>query len=54
MPHLATVFTIGSTLFFLVLERGRPGRRLPHVKGWYVRALLLNGVQLATSGDPTG
>ena len=48
MPHLAlpTVFTIASTLFFLILERVRPGRPLPRVKGWYARALLLNGVQL--------
>lgn len=43
---LPTVFTIGSTLFFLVLESVRPGRALPHVPGWYARALLLNGAQL--------
>lgn len=44
---LPTLLTIASTVFFLVLERVRPGRELPHVPGWYVRALALNGVQLA-------
>lgn len=46
--HLAwpTVFTILSTLFFLVLERVRPGRALPHVAGWYARALVMNGAQM--------
>ncbi|MDI1480309.1 sterol desaturase family protein [Polyangium sp. y55x31] len=48
MPHLTlpTLFTIGSTLAFLVLERVRPGRALPHVTGWHVRALFLNLAQL--------
>ncbi|MDI3288770.1 sterol desaturase family protein [Polyangium sp. 15x6] len=48
MPHLTlpTIFTIGSTLAFLVLERVRPGRALPHVAGWHVRALFLNLAQL--------
>jgi sterol desaturase/sphingolipid hydroxylase (fatty acid hydroxylase superfamily) len=46
--HLAlpTVFTIASTLFFFVLERLRPGRPLPRVRGWYARALGANGAQL--------
>lgn len=43
---LPTVLTIAATLFFLALERIAPGRRLPHVKGWYVRALAINLVQL--------
>lgn len=49
MPHLAlpTVFTIASTLFFLTWERARPGRGLPQVRGWYLRALALNGAQMA-------
>ena len=49
MPQLAlpTVFTIGSTLFFLTLERVRPGRPLAPVAGWYLRALAINGVQMA-------
>ena len=48
MPHLTlpTIFTIASTLLFLVLERVRPGRVLPHVPGWHARALLLNLAQL--------
>ena len=47
-PHLAlpTVFTIASTLFFLALERVRPGRELPHVPGWYARALGMNALQM--------
>jgi sterol desaturase/sphingolipid hydroxylase (fatty acid hydroxylase superfamily) len=46
--HLAwpTVLTCLSTLVFLVLERARPGRELPHARGFYARALLLNFVQL--------
>lgn len=32
---LATIFTAASTLAFLVLERVRPGRALPHSPGWY-------------------
>jgi sterol desaturase/sphingolipid hydroxylase (fatty acid hydroxylase superfamily) len=46
--HLAlpTLFTLASTLFFFVLERVRPGRTLPHVGGWYARALALNGAQM--------
>lgn len=49
MPHLAlpTIFTIASTLVFLVLERVQPGRPLPHVAGWHLRALFLNLTQLA-------
>lgn len=41
-----TVLTAATTVFFFALERVRPGRALPHVRGWYARALLLNGVQL--------
>ena len=32
---------------FIVLERVRPGRHLPSPPGWYARAALLNGIQLA-------
>lgn len=48
MPHLTlpTIFTIVSTFCFLVLERVRPGRALPHVPGWHLRALFLNLAQL--------
>ncbi|MEI6232171.1 MAG: sterol desaturase family protein [Planctomycetota bacterium] len=43
---LATIFTAVSTLLFLKLERVRPGRELPHSKGWYGRALVLNLIQM--------
>jgi sterol desaturase/sphingolipid hydroxylase (fatty acid hydroxylase superfamily) len=42
-----------STGAFLILERVRPGRELPHSQGWYLRAVLINlaqfGVTLATA-----
>src|SRR5262245_35396893 len=44
---LPTLLTIVSTAAFLVLERLYPGRQLPHSRGWYVRALAINFVQLA-------
>lgn len=51
---LPAVLTGISTLLFLVLERVFPGRGLPHVPGWYVRALSINlaqlGITLATGG----
>ncbi len=48
MLHLAlpTLFTAGSTAFFFTLERVRPGRALPHVRGWYARAVCMNGLQM--------
>ena len=39
-----------ATLLFFVLERVRPGRELPHVRGWYVRAALMNVAQVALIG----
>jgi sterol desaturase/sphingolipid hydroxylase (fatty acid hydroxylase superfamily) len=41
-----TLMTIVSTVAFFAVEKVWPGRPLPHSKGWYVRALLLNLVQL--------
>jgi sterol desaturase/sphingolipid hydroxylase (fatty acid hydroxylase superfamily) len=38
---------IASTVAFLLLERAFPGRQLPHSKGWYGRAILVNLCQLA-------
>lgn len=38
------------TLAFFVVERIRPGRELPHVRGWYVRAALMNIMQLTLVG----
>ena len=43
---LPTILTILSTAAFFVLERLLPGRPLPHVSGWYLRALLVNFAQL--------
>ena len=43
---LPTILTIFSTAAFFVLERLLPGRPLPHVSGWYSRALLVNFAQL--------
>ena len=39
-----------ATIVFLVLERVRPGRRLPESPGWHLRAGLLNLAQLALIG----
>ncbi len=38
------------TLAFFVLERLRPGRPLPRVRGWYLRAVLMNVMQVALVG----
>jgi sterol desaturase/sphingolipid hydroxylase (fatty acid hydroxylase superfamily) len=38
------------TLAFFSFERLRPGRVLPHVRGWYVRAALMNAMQLTLVG----
>ena len=43
---LPGALTVASTVVFLVLERARPGRRLPNIRGWYARALLVNLAQL--------
>ena len=43
---LPSVLLVAVTVFFLVLERLVPGRELPASKGWYARALLVNGTQL--------
>ena len=40
------ILLILSTVAFLCIERISPGRALPHVPGWYFRALLINAVQL--------
>lgn len=50
---LPTILTAVSTVVFLILERLFPGRELPHSKGWYFRAILINlaqlGITLATA-----
>jgi hypothetical protein len=50
---LPTLLMGASTIAFLILERVRPGRELPHSQGWYLRAVLINlaqlGITLATA-----
>lgn len=36
----------GTALAMLAIERLRPGRNWPHVRGWWPRALALNAVQV--------
>jgi sterol desaturase/sphingolipid hydroxylase (fatty acid hydroxylase superfamily) len=49
MTNLTTpsIFLIFATIFFLLWERLYPGRQLPKVKGWYIRAFAVNLAQLA-------
>jgi sterol desaturase/sphingolipid hydroxylase (fatty acid hydroxylase superfamily) len=47
LPSFLIVF---STLLFLIAERVAPGRELPHSKGWFFRAILINFIQLAMIG----
>lgn len=46
---LPTVLLILTSTLFLVWERIWPGRGLPHAKGWYVRALAINAIQLGVT-----
>jgi len=43
---IPTILVIISTSLFLIWERVAPGRGLPNSAGWYVRALLINFMQL--------
>ncbi len=43
---LPTIITIFATIFFLIIERLKPGRKLPQIKNWYYQAILINLVQL--------
>ncbi len=43
---LPSILVIVVSVLFLVLERLFPGRALPNSRGWYGRALLVNGIQL--------
>jgi sterol desaturase/sphingolipid hydroxylase (fatty acid hydroxylase superfamily) len=43
---LPSILPVAVSILFLVLERLFPGRALPDSKGWYGRALLVNGIQL--------
>jgi sterol desaturase/sphingolipid hydroxylase (fatty acid hydroxylase superfamily) len=44
MGPLVLIFLVAA--LFMVLERAFPGRELPTSRGWYCRAVLLNGIQL--------
>lgn len=44
---LPTFLIFAAAAGFLLLERLRPGRDLPHAPGWYGRALLINLCQVA-------
>jgi len=44
------ILIVVVTLAFFIMERMRPGRQLPHVRGWYARAALMNLMQLALIG----
>jgi sterol desaturase/sphingolipid hydroxylase (fatty acid hydroxylase superfamily) len=50
---LPSVLIVLSSILFLIWERVFPGRQLPHARGWYLRALLINlaqlGITLATA-----
>lgn len=39
-----------TTAAFFVMERVRPGRKLPEAPGWYLRATLMNLMQLGLIG----
>src|SRR5215468_7305690 len=43
---LPTLCTFAVAAGFLALERLVPGRELPHSRGWYARALLINLTQV--------
>ena len=47
MLALPTVCTLLAAALFLTLERMAPGRELPNAPGWYARAALINGCQVA-------
>lgn len=43
---LPLILIASCALFFIVMERIRPGRELPHSRGWYLRAVMMNLAQL--------
>ena len=46
MMTLPSILVAVTTIIFLVVERVFPGRELPKARGWYLRALLVNLIQL--------
>ncbi len=47
---LPAILIVVTTIIFFILERKFPGRELPQSKGWYVRAITINIVQIALIG----
>ena len=47
---LPAALIIVMTLLFFIVERLFPGRELPHSRGWYKRAALMNFMQLSLIG----
>jgi sterol desaturase/sphingolipid hydroxylase (fatty acid hydroxylase superfamily) len=45
---LIPLFVFSIALVMMVCEANRPGRSWPRVAGWWLRAALLNGVQVAS------
>ena len=43
-----TLVVVTAALVMVVVELLQPGRRWPQVTGWWLRAALLNGVQIAS------
>jgi hypothetical protein len=37
---------IGIGVFLMILERIIPDQKLPHVKGWWTRVIIINVIQL--------
>jgi len=37
---------IGIGVFFMILERIIPDQKLPRVKGWWTRVIIINALQL--------
>lgn len=47
MPMLQLGLIVAIGFVFLFIERLRPGRKVPLVRGWYARAILLNTIQFS-------
>ena len=46
---LTTILVVVATIVFFSVERICPGRRLPHVEGWYIRSVSMNLIQLGVT-----
>lgn len=44
---VTTTIIVLIALCFLTVERVRPGRQLPNAPGWYARAIIITGFQIA-------